>query len=265
MSGHLWEHYIFVSSSSPVPAAAAASRAHFLKRAPARVLRTVRRELTSWQQTHELRPILDRIRPYSMVPEFSLVHLAGVVQKVIAEQLEGNIVETGTWRGGASFLMAELLKKAGDTRTVFLCDSFEGHRPPETIDGQAALEYAANTDVPEYLNNCRADLDDVLRTRKLLGLESRTECIKGWFDETLAVNKARFGDIAILRIDCDWYASVKTVLEELYDQVVDGGYVIFDDYFSYDGCAIAAHEFLGQRKLSHRLHTEGGVAYFRKV
>jgi O-methyltransferase len=243
-----------------------ASKSHFLKRAPARVLRTVRRELTTWQSHQELRPILDRVRPYSMVPEFSLIHLAGVVQNVLAEKVEGDIVETGTWRGGASFLMAEVLRKGGDSeRKVWLCDSFEGHRPPETIDGQAALDFAANTDDPEYLNNCRADLDDVLRTRKLLGLESRTECIKGWFDETLPANKQRFGRIAILRIDCDWYASVKTVLEELYDQVVDGGYIILDDYFSYDGCAIAAHEFLGSRKLSHRLHTESGVAYFRKI
>jgi O-methyltransferase len=253
-----------VSSTTPVPVAAA-PRTHFLKRAPARVLRTVRRELTSWQQTQELRPVLERIRPYSMVPEFSLVHLAGVVNTVIKEQLAGNFVECGTWRGGASFLMAELLRKAGDDqRTVWLCDSFEGHRPPEDIDGHAALEYAANTDDPEYLNNCRADLDDVQRSARVLGLETRTAMLKGWFDESLPANKDRFGKIAILRIDCDWYSSVKTVLEELYDQVVDGGFVIFDDYFSYDGCAVAAHEFLGARKLSHRLHTEGGVAYFRK-
>lgn len=252
-------------SISTVPAAAA-SRPRFLTRAPARVLNTVRRELTTWQRAHALRPLLEKIRPYSMVPEYALIHLAGVVNTVVAERLAGNFVECGTWRGGASFLMADLLRRAGDTqRTVFLCDSFAGHRPPEAIDGEAALAYAANTDDPEYLNNCRADLDDVLRTRRLLGLESRTDCVKGWFDATLPANKERFGPIALLRIDCDWYASVKTVLEELYDQVVDGGFVIFDDYFSYDGCAVAAHEFLGQRRLSHRLHTEGGVAYFRKV
>jgi O-methyltransferase len=244
---------------------AAAPRPHFLKRAPARVLRTVKRELNTWQHTQELRPLLQRIRPYSMVPEFALIHLAGMVNTVIGERLAGDIVECGTWRGGASFLMAELLRKGGENeRTVWLCDSFEGHRPPELIDGQAALDYAANTDEPEYLNNCRADMDDVQSTARLLGLQSRTAFVKGWFDQSLPVHKTRFGPIALLRIDCDWYASVKTVLEELYDQVVPGGFVILDDYFSYDGCAIAVHEFLGQRKLSHRLHTEGGVAYFRK-
>ena len=252
-------------SITPVQVAAG-WRPHVLKRAPARVLRTMHRELTTWQQTQELRPTLDKIRPYSMVQEFSLIHLAGVVERVIAEQLPGNFVECGTWRGGASFLMAELLRKRRNTeRTVFLCDSFEGHRLPGAIDGEAALSYAANTDDPGYRDNCRADLEDVERTRRQLGLESLTECVKGWFDESLPLHKGRFGEIAILRIDCDWYASVKTVLEQLYDQVVEGGYVIFDDYFDYDGCAIAAHEFLGQRKLSHRLHTEGGVAYFRKI
>src|SRR5262245_59236574 len=104
-----------VSSTTPVPVAAA-SRPHFLTRGPARVLRTVRRELTTWQQTQELRPLLDKIRPYSMVPEFSLIHLAGVVNSALAEGVPGNIVEAGTWRGGASFLMAELLRKAGDAQ-----------------------------------------------------------------------------------------------------------------------------------------------------
>jgi hypothetical protein len=219
-----------------------------------------------WHERRDLPPVIQRVRPYTMVPRSALVDLARQVRVVVEQSIPGALVECGAWRGGASFLMAELLRKGGENnRTVWLCDSFEGHRPPEPIDGQAALDFATNTDDPGYLNNARADLDDVQRTARLLGLESRTDFVKGWFDETLTVNKARFGPIAVLRIDCDWYASVKTVLEELYDQVVDGGYVILDDYFSYDGCAVATHEFLGQRRLSHRLHTEGGVAYFRKV
>src|SRR5207249_9633924 len=105
----------------------------------------------------------------------------------------------------------------------------------------------------------------VQRSAKLLGLESRTELVKGWFDTTLPHVRDRTGTIALLRIDCDWHASVRTCLDNLYDQVADGGFVIFDDYFSYDGCAVAVHEFLGERRSSNRLHTEGGVAYFRKL
>jgi O-methyltransferase len=242
------------------------SGVHPLTRAPRRVLRTVRRELSSWQQVNDLRPLLARVRPYSMVPEYGLIDLARRVQTVLAEGVEGNFVECGTWRGGSSFLMAELLKRAGVTdRKVWLCDSFEGHRPPEEIDGPAALAYAENTNDPEYLNNCRADVDDAKRGARLLGVDGYTEFVKGWFDQTLPVNRERMGKIALLRIDCDWHASVRCCLDNLYDQVADGGIVIFDDYFSYDGCAVAVHEFLGERRLAHRLHTEGGVAFFRKA
>jgi O-methyltransferase len=87
--------------------------------------------------------------------------------------------------------------------------------------------------------------------------------VPGWFDETLPKIRERFGPIALLRIDADWHASVSTCLEQLYDQVVDGGYIVLDDYYTWDGCSIAVHEFLGRRQLSHRIFKDG-CAYFRK-
>src|SRR5262249_59844808 len=51
------------------------------------------------------------------------------------------------------------------------------------------------------------------------------------------------------------YASVRSCLDNLYDQVADGGFIVLDDYYSFEGCAIAIHEFLGERKLPHRIET----------
>ncbi|MDQ3275320.1 MAG: TylF/MycF family methyltransferase [Actinomycetota bacterium] len=76
-------------------------------------------------------------------------------------------------------------------------------------------------------------------------------------------HEIEIGPISVLRIDGDWYESVKTCLVELYDQVSRGGFVIFDDYFVWEGCAVAVHEFLGERKLGHRLITNE-TAHFRK-
>jgi hypothetical protein len=97
--------------------------------------------------------------------------------------------------------------------------------------------------------------------------------VKGWFDRTLAAHRERVGPIAVLRIDCDWYASVKCCLENLYDQVSPGGFIVLDDYYTYDGCTLAVHEFLARRGLPHRIETvagdwQGGEVYhgarFRK-
>jgi SAM-dependent methyltransferase len=229
-----------------------------------------RRQSAIWVQERDLPPLLRKVRPFTMVAEESLIELARQVRAVILQGIAGDFVECGVWRGGASFLMADILRQAGVCdRRVWLFDSFEGIPPPEEIDGPAALAWAKNADAPHYFDNLRAPLEQVRQSAAELGLAAYTECVKGWFDQTLPVNRTRIGPIAILRIDCDWYSGVRCCLEDLYDQVVEGGFVIFDDYYAYDGCARAVHEFLGQRGLCYRLESlvgqGGGVAaLFRK-
>jgi len=212
----------------------------------------------TWQ-VFDFAATLEKVRPFTMVPTEALVDLARQVQAVLTCGIPGDFVECGVWRGGAAFLMADLLRQAGvRDRKVWLFDSFEGLPPPEEIDGPAATEYVKNTDGPWYFDNCRVSLEEVQRTARGLGLASYTELVKGWFNQTLPAYRQRIGPIAILRIDCDWYASVRCCLDNLFDQVVDGGFVIFDDYYTFEGCAIAVHEFLGERRLSHRLESVVG-------
>ena len=87
-----------------------------------------------------------------------------------------------------------------------------------------------------------------------------TELVKGWFEDTLQNYKDLIGPIAILRIDGDWYSSVRCCLDNLYDSVVQNGFIILDDYYAYDGCAVATHAFLGERMLPHRIESVHGFA-----
>src|SRR4051812_45911146 len=215
-------------------------------------------EAASWLEERALPAILERIRRYTMVPRPSLVDLARQVRVVLEQNISGALVECGTWRGGSSFLMAEILRQSGASdRKVWMLDSFEGIQPPQEIDGPAARAWADNKQGPMYFDNLRAPVEGVRQSARELGLEQYTELIPGWFDRTLPANRERIGPIAILRIDADWHASVKCCLDCLYDQVVEGGFIIFDDYFTWDGCSTAVHEFLGQRHLSHRIEGIG--------
>jgi O-methyltransferase len=232
-------------------------------------------ELDTWAERFHLTSLLEKIRPFTMVPDAPLVDLACLVCAVLAEGIPGDIVECGAWRGGASFLMADILRQAGvRDRKVWMFDSFEGLPAPQEIDGTAALEYAKNTDSPEYYDNCRASFELVQQEAERLRLTPYVRCIKGWFEETLPAHRADIGPIAILRIDGNWYSSVRCCLDTLYDQVEDNGFVLFHTYYTYDGCALAVHDFLGERHLAHRIEPvvgprEGGPedyqsALFRK-
>lgn len=198
------------------------------------------------------------IGPLTMLPVERLHDLVRHVDYVDAQGLPGAFVECGTWRGGASFLMA--LRAA--ERRVWMFDSFEGLPPPAPIDGPAAQRWADDTNGPDYHDNCRATLEEVSAAAFRFGLTNRVEIVKGWFDETLPASREDIGSIALLRLDADWYESVRTCLVSLVDRVVPGGFVILDDYYDWDGCAIAVHEFLAERRLPYRIY-QGACAFIQ--
>lgn len=224
------------------------------------------------KEAGELAATIAGVEPFTMVGRGALVDLGRMVRAVLTFDIPGDLVECGVWRGGASFLMADLLRRAEATdRKVWLFDSFEGLPPPRPVDGPAALAYVQNTDSPDYYDNCRASLEEVRRTAAELGVAAYTEVIKGWFEQTLPLFRERLGPIAILRIDGDWYSSVRCCLENLLDQVVEGGLVVVDDYYAFDGCRLAVHEFFSERQLTYALESVTGppadqleCAVFRK-
>ena len=202
----------------------------------------------------DMAELLERIHPFTMVGIESLTDLARQVQSVLTTKIPGDLVECGVWRGGASFLMAEILKRAGvSNRKVWLFDSYEGLPAPDQIDGEFAAQVADHPDL-HYDNNA-VSLEEVQRNAETLGLGSYTQCVKGWFDRALPVARGRIGPIAILRIDCDWYSSVRCCLDNLYDLVSNDGFIIIANYYGFDGVALAVHDFLAERRLPHRIES----------
>jgi O-methyltransferase len=205
-------------------------------------------------QTLDPHELVRAVRPFTMVDEGALTDLAQQVHVAVLQGTPGHFVECGVWRGGAAFLMALVLKrlKVRDRR-VWLFDSFEGLPAPQPIDGPAAADVAAHPS--RYFDNCTASIDEVQAAARQLGVEAYVELVKGWFHDTVPRHKARVGPIAVLRIDADWYDSVSCCLAQLYDQVAGNGFIVFDDYYAYDGCAVALHEFLGARQIHHRVES----------
>ncbi len=180
---------------------------------------------------------------YRKFRSFTMLHEAKYVNNLELcfefKEISGCVVECGVWRGGMIAGIAEVL---GADREYFLFDSFEGLPPAREVDGASAIAWQSDTQSPNYHNNCTAAEEEAAAAMKLSGATSFS-LVKGWFNETLP-RFAPPSEIAVLRLDGDWYDSTRVCLENLYPHVAPGGIVIVDDYYNWDGCGRAVNEFL---------------------
>ena len=170
------------------------------------------------------------VKPYTMVDEPRLRTLAGLVRRVDANKIPGDIVECGVCNGGSAAVLAH---SAETVRRLWLLDSFEGMPGTTAEDGAEAARCVGQT---------RGSEANVYRILGEVGTVCDVHILKGWFCETLYQVAAK--QIALLNIDCDWYTSVKIVLDAFYDRVVIGGVISIDDYGHWPGCRMAVDEFM---------------------
>jgi hypothetical protein len=173
----------------------------------------------------------------TMVGVQRLENVQHCVERVLADDVAGDLIEAGTWRGGVAILMRGLLKAYGITdRTVFAADSFRGLPPPD------AKKYPADASgqhhFAERLAVSREDVEQNFRLYDLL--DGQVSFLEGWFRDTLPTVRDRAW--AIVRVDGDMYESTMDALENLYPGLSVGGYMIIDD-FAYEPCRQAVEEF----------------------
>jgi O-methyltransferase len=178
----------------------------------------------------------------------------------LIRDVPGCVVECGVWRGGMIAGMGVVL---GPKRDYFLFDSFEGLPPAREIDGKAAIEWQRNPNPPTYNDNCTASPEFAEQAMQRAGVSS-FHLKKGWFDQTLPEFRPP-SPIAILRLDADWYDSTMICLSHMFDLVAPGGLIVLDDYYTWDGCSRALHDFLSQRQAVERIRNLGEICWLRKA
>jgi O-methyltransferase len=229
----------------------------FLKRLGLHVSRFDEKKYKDRQDYFSHRQVYEKYMNHTMIP-FHIYSDNLLLAKQTAG-IKGDVVECGVWRGG---MIAGIAETMGGGKKYWLCDSFEGLPPAGQADGTIAQKWQADKTGEHYYDNCAAEQSYAKEAMKMAGSPSH-ELVKGWFNETLQHLPVR--EISLLRLDGDWYESTLTCLEQLYPKVVDGGMIIIDDYYFWDGCTRAVHDFLSKNGLSDRIReTANGVAYMIK-
>jgi O-methyltransferase len=173
----------------------------------------------------------------SMIGLERLDDLQAVVESVVADEIPGDLIEAGSWRGGATILMRATLDSLGaDDRTVYACDSFAGFPEPDE-------EYPEDPKLQPLteIGFLSADLDDVRAHFARFGLERGIEFVKGFFEDTLPQLPER--QYSVVRLDGDTYEAIWLGLESLYPRLSPGGYLVVDDYSFIDACRRAVDDY----------------------
>ena len=184
------------------------------------------------------------------------------VTTVIREEVPGDLVEAGVWRGGACIFMRAILAAYGDTtRTVWCADTFEGLPPPNVTEYPADIvaQWHERKDLV-------VSLDTVKQNFARYGmLDNQVQFLKGLFKDTLPT--APIDRCAVIRLDGDMYESTMDSLKYLYPKLSPGGFVIVDDYgLPEDTSRRAVHDFRDLHGIREPIiDIDGYGAYWRRT
>ena len=196
----------------------------------------------------------------TMIGTKRITNLRALTESVIIDNIPGDFIETGVWRGGACILMRAVLYAHGITdRCVWVADSFEG------LPVANKLKYPADTDSDFHTyEQLAVSLEQVQENFRAYGLlDAQTKFLKGWFKDTLPT--APIQQLALIRLDGDMYESTMDGLINLYPKLSHLGYVIIDDYDVVPACKEAVHDYCNTIGIQPEIIDIDGVGvYWRK-
>ena len=195
----------------------------------------------------------------TMVGLTRLDNLEFILKDIIKNEIDGDIVETGVWRGGAGIFIRAVLKVNNVTdKLIWLCDSFEGLPSPEPE------KYPADAGDKHYTYSFLAVDQSTVKKNfaKFDLLDDQVRFVEGYFENTLEHIPA--DKFCLLRLDGDMYSSTIVSLEKLYPRLSPGGYVIIDDY-GLAPCAEAVMDYRRKNNIREEIiDVDGSGAYWRK-
>jgi len=199
--------------------------------------------------------IFNSVKDYTMTGIERVNAVIEAVKYVEKNQISGVIIECGVWKGGSTMAMALTLKMLdSETRELYLYDTFSGMNAPTDddiqYDGTLAKKKFSETKLSKNTSTwCAWSLDKVRENVFSTGYpQEKFHFIKGEVENTIPENIPQ--EIALLRLDTDWYESTKHELIHLFPLLSPNGVIIIDDYGHWGGAKKAVDEYISENNLT---------------
>jgi O-methyltransferase len=192
-------------------------------------------------------------RAHTMIGMIRLNNLHKCLDEIRENKIDGDIIETGVWRGGACIFMKKYLDLYEMNKKVFVADSFAGLPKPEHPEDEGDHHHG--------IDILRVSLEEVKKNFSIYrALDENVVFLKGWFSDTLPNNK-EIEKLCILRMDGDMYKSTIDVYEACWEKLVKRGFAIVDDW-CLKGAQKATVDFRNRKKIKDPIITIDGCGVF---
>jgi len=171
-----------------------------------------------WTRDPSFLSIWHNVQAYTLVDIYRCWELWTLVEQ--SAKLKGSIIEIGVWRGGTGALMAKKAELCGIEEQIYLCDTFAGVvkagiNDPCYVGG-------------EHADTSRATVEHLIGDILTL---SNVVILSGVFpDDSQAYLDRREIRFRLCHIDVDVYQSARDIVNWIWEKLVIGGIVVYDDY-----------------------------------
>jgi O-methyltransferase len=172
-----------------------------------------------WWTDEPFMRTFEEVRDSTLVDIYRLYELWRLVDQV--QSLEGDLIEVGVWRGGSGCLIGRRAEQCCPTANVYLCDTFEG----VVKAGWRDNEYIGG----EHNDTSSAHVRGLVRRFNLRNVRIAEGVFPEDVDDQVGASRFRFA-----HIDVDVYESARDSFVWIWDRLVSGGVVVFDDYGFHD-------------------------------
>lgn len=196
--------------------------------------------------------IIDQKHTMTSIPR--LVNTLKSCRYAVENNIPGDFVECGVWRGGNGILAKKIFEALGSNKKVWMFDTYEGMTEPTDLDVTAHSKIKAKTQYDKTQTEsgtewCYASIEDVENNCRMSSIDTRgINFVKGDVLETLKDTQYIPDSISVLRLDTDWYESTKLELEVLYPNLSKNGVLIIDDYGHWEGARKAVDEYFSNQE-----------------
>ena len=207
--------------------------------------------------------IVQAVRSWTLTGPERIYALIQAVRYISRNGIAGAVVECGVWKGGSMAAAARALMQMGDvSRELYLFDTYEGMSDPTESDIDYSGTHAEEVMRIDPGYRCNAPLEIVREVLYGTGYpKEKIHFVRGKVEDTVPGLAPE--QIALLRLDTDWYESTRHELVHLFPRLARAGVIIIDDYGHWRGSRQACDEYFGENRipiLLNRIDYTGRIA-----